>query len=250
MEPRAERSQRSCTTGPASEIAIEKIAIERDGAADRDLSKLIATTLVAQLTAEDKAIIGHSAEALSLGDTGRVIALALAKASESDVGFIGHTTLGTGLPKGDITRYDFNAIIRFDGNLKQAEVDGETLAAILAVANQDSDIPLEKRFGDFVYGNRREARGGQALPDRHQRLDRGERQGLSRPRRHRLRRPPRAEAEGDGREKSRLASARKIVANPAGQPGLVDATGGEVANDDDGFRLIGNEVDAVQSAET
>ena len=75
------------------------------------------------------------------------------RATESDVGFIGHTTLGTGLPKGDITRYDFNAIIRFDGGLKRAEIDGETLAAILAVANQDGDIPLEKRFGDYVYGN-------------------------------------------------------------------------------------------------
>ena len=123
----------------------------------------------------------------------------MAKATESDVGFIGHTTLGTSLPKGDITRYDFNAIVRFDGGLKQAEIDGETLAAILAVANQDGDIPSKSASATTSTATWSRPTG-KTLSHRHQRLDGGERQGLSRPRRHRLRRRPRPQAEGDGRQ--------------------------------------------------
>ena len=48
--------------GANPEIAIEKIAIERDGTADRDLSELVASTLAEHLTAEDEAIIATTAK--------------------------------------------------------------------------------------------------------------------------------------------------------------------------------------------
>ncbi len=75
----------------------------------------------------------------------------IAAKAGADVGFIGHTSFGAGLPKGDIRRYDFNACLRFEGKLMVTEVDGEVLKQILSRCNQDGDIPLAKRTGDYLY---------------------------------------------------------------------------------------------------
>jgi 2',3'-cyclic-nucleotide 2'-phosphodiesterase (5'-nucleotidase family) len=77
----------------------------------------------------------------------------MAEAARADVALVSHTTLGDGLPAGDVTRLDLDAFIRFDGPLHRARVDGRTLATILARANQDADMPLAARTGDFLYAN-------------------------------------------------------------------------------------------------
>ena len=60
-------------------------------------------------------------------------------------------SFGTGLPSGEVTKYVFDSVVRFDGKLVTAEVDRAALDAILARANQDGDIPLAARTGDFLY---------------------------------------------------------------------------------------------------
>ena len=64
---------------------------------------------------------------------------------------IGHTTFGTGLPQGEISKYVFDSVVRFDGKVVTAEVDQVTLDAILGRTNQEGDIPLTARTGDFLY---------------------------------------------------------------------------------------------------
>jgi 2',3'-cyclic-nucleotide 2'-phosphodiesterase (5'-nucleotidase family) len=134
-------------------LSLRQVPVALDGAADAELAALIAETMKTHLTAEELAVIGQSPEAQSLGQSARFAAASLAAAGAGDVGFIGHTTFGTGLPKGDVTKFVFDSVVRFDGKLMQAQVDRATLDAILTRCNQDGDIPLANRTGDFLYAS-------------------------------------------------------------------------------------------------
>lgn len=133
-------------------IAVGSTAVDLDAAPSPRIADLIATTLATHLTAEEKAVLGFSPRALTLGETGRAVAAAMARAAGADAGFIGHTTLGTGLAAGPVTRYAFDAVVRFDGKLMVAEAPAERLAGFMARANQDRPMPLAERSGDFLYG--------------------------------------------------------------------------------------------------
>lgn len=132
-------------------LSLRQVQIDRNGAADEDLTTLIAVTFAEHLTEEELIVIGISEKARTLGESARFAAAALAAAGAGDVGFVGHTTFGTGLPSGEITKYAFDSVVRFDGKLMRAEVDRPTLDALIARCNQDGDIPLSARTGDFLY---------------------------------------------------------------------------------------------------
>ncbi|MBN9333128.1 bifunctional metallophosphatase/5'-nucleotidase, partial [Devosia sp.] len=132
-------------------MSVAQSRVAADAAANAELAALIRDTLAEHLTEEELAAIGTSPAAMTLGQTGRFVAESMAKAGEGDIGFIGHTTLGNGLPQGDVSKYAFDSIVRFDGKLVVAEVDAATLAEILAVVNQDDAQTLEQRTGDFLY---------------------------------------------------------------------------------------------------
>lgn len=133
-------------------ITVGSTAVNLDAAPSPRIADLIAATLATTLTDEEKAVLGLSPRALTLGETGRAVAAAMARAAGAEAGFIGHTTLGTGLPAGPVTRYAFDAVVRFDGKLMVAEVSPERLASFMTRANQDRPMPLAERSGDFVYG--------------------------------------------------------------------------------------------------
>lgn len=138
-------------TGLGKAPAIETVTIDRGAPASPALKVLIEQTLEKHLTAEEREVVGKSAKAMTVDEAGRHVAQLIAAKTGADVGFVGHTSFGAGLPEGDIRRYDFNASLRFDGKLMVTEVDGEALAQILKRCNQDGDIPLASRTGDYLY---------------------------------------------------------------------------------------------------
>ncbi len=123
--------------------------------ADPALASLVASTLAAHLTPVERAIIGHNPKALTLGETGRAVSKGFADAVDADWGFIGHTTLGTGLKGGDVDQFHYDEVVRFDGKLQVAEIEASRMPAILKVCNQDGPTPIEDMTGDFIYAAER-----------------------------------------------------------------------------------------------
>lgn len=134
------------------DISVSQVTLSADSVADADLAALIEATMAEHLTDEERAAIGTSDAARSLAETGRFVAATMAEGAGADIGFIGHTTMGTGLPLGDVSLYAFNSIVRFDGDLVTAEVPAAVMAKILARANQDGPRGLDQLTGDFLYG--------------------------------------------------------------------------------------------------
>jgi 2',3'-cyclic-nucleotide 2'-phosphodiesterase (5'-nucleotidase family) len=71
-------------------------------------------------------------------------------AADADVGAIGNTTFGDGLPRGAVTRHRFRAFLRFDNPLVRATVDGATLRAVLARSNHFEEMPFADRTGEYL----------------------------------------------------------------------------------------------------
>ncbi|WEK04254.1 MAG: metallophosphoesterase [Candidatus Devosia phytovorans] len=135
--------------GAAPKVVQAEIA--RDAEGDAELAELVAAAMAEHLTDDERASVGSMASAMTLGESGRYVAGKIAEAAGADIGFIGHTSFGAGFPAGEISLYDYNSVLRFEGKIVTAEVDAAVLEEILGRVNQDGDLPLEARTGDFLY---------------------------------------------------------------------------------------------------
>lgn len=136
---------------PGAAAVLRRVDIDATGASSAALRDLIPAVLARHLTVEDRAIIGKNDKAMTVDEVGRFVADVMAKKAKADIGFVGHTSFGAGLPQGEVNRYSFNGSVRFDGKLMRTEVDAAVLAAILARCNQEGDIPLATRTGDYLH---------------------------------------------------------------------------------------------------
>jgi 2',3'-cyclic-nucleotide 2'-phosphodiesterase (5'-nucleotidase family) len=143
--------------GDTPRIALREVAVEPGVAEDAAHAALVRDLMAAHLTPAEREVLFRLPAALPLGEAARRASAAMGDAAGAATGLIGHTTFGTGLPAGDVTRFAFDAFLRFDGAVFRGEADRDALAAIAARANQDGELPLDRRIGDFAYAA--------ALPD-------------------------------------------------------------------------------------
>jgi 5'-nucleotidase/UDP-sugar diphosphatase len=145
---------------------VEQVAVRTDDPADPVFAKLVHDTLAQQLTAEDIAVVARSPRVMVPAEAALFAVEAARVAAGADVAIVGATTFGAGLPAGAVTRFAFDACVRFDGTLFVGEVDGVTMKTILSRANQDADTPFAERGGENLVA----AASTQLVPGRMYRL--------------------------------------------------------------------------------
>ena len=127
---------------------LEQLPLAADDPADPAMAKLVRETLAQHLTPEETAVVGRSSRALGPGEAAVFAVEAARVAARADVALVGATTFGAGLPAGDVTRFAFDACVRFDGPLFTGEVSGAWLRKIIARANQGLATPFAERGGE------------------------------------------------------------------------------------------------------
>jgi 5'-nucleotidase / UDP-sugar diphosphatase len=103
------------------------------------------------LSSEDLEIVGTVPENMNVLEGALWAVETIRKATGGDVAFLNHTSFGSGLAQGPLSRYRYNQFMRFDNNVMTATVDGETLSSILSLCNQQDQKDIHKRSGDFLY---------------------------------------------------------------------------------------------------
>lgn len=116
--------------------------------ADPALAKLVRDTLAQHLTPDETAVVARTPQAFAPAEAAKFAVEAARRAAKGDVALIGGTTFGAGLPAGNVSRFAFDACVRFDGPLFAAEVEGAHLQRILAKCNQTPDTPIAARAGE------------------------------------------------------------------------------------------------------
>jgi len=137
-----------------------------DEPAEPTLARLIGETLARELTPAETARVGRTPRELGPADAASFAVEAARVAAGADVAVIGATTFGAGLPAGEVSRFAFDACVRFDGTLWTADVSGAWLAALLRRANQGPATPFAERGGENLVA----ATGGDLQPGRTYRL--------------------------------------------------------------------------------
>jgi 2',3'-cyclic-nucleotide 2'-phosphodiesterase (5'-nucleotidase family) len=135
-------------TGEGPRWDVRPIPLPPAGPADAEFATVVRDTIDKNLTAEERAIVGTCARAMDPDEAARFAVDAARKAAGADVGLIGATTFGGGLPAGAVTRHAFDDCVRFDGTLYVGEVDGAQLQKILARASPGPSTPLSERTGE------------------------------------------------------------------------------------------------------
>ncbi len=140
---------------------VEQIALRPEDPAEPELARQIAATLAQHLTAEETTVVGRTAQALSPSEAAAFAVAAARTAAGADIAVVGATTFGAGLPAGAVTRFAFDACVRFDGPLFAAEVDGAWLRRLVARCNHGPDTPFAARTGENLVA----AAGSQVFED-------------------------------------------------------------------------------------
>lgn len=129
----------------------EDFPIRETVPADPVLARLVQQQRQQYLQPEDLEVVGRVDRSYTVQEAARWAVETLRQATGADIAALNHTSFGAGFRAGNVTRNEFNEFLRFDNKVVQAQIDAQTLAGILRLANQDQGKRFEDRTGDFVY---------------------------------------------------------------------------------------------------
>lgn len=153
-------------TGEDVRWEVESVQFGAESAVDPAWSERVTATLRRHLTPEETATVGRTRAPLAPAEAARFCVEAARAAADVDAAFVGATTFGAGLPEGAVSRFAFDACVRFDGPLFVGEIEGERLLALLSRANQGPDTPFAERGGENLLAATR----GEIQPGRRYRI--------------------------------------------------------------------------------
>ncbi len=137
----------------APDVQVHTLLTEDIKDKNQAFASLLEQTRKDTLTPQDLAIVGTVPEALNLSEAVDWTLQVMREKTGADVALFNHSSFGSGLPKGPLPLYRFNQFMRFENKLMMTTVDGKTLRAILANANQHLKNDIAQLSGDFVYAN-------------------------------------------------------------------------------------------------
>lgn len=146
--------------GGASVSFEERLTDEHEGV-DAELARRVEALYEAHLEPEDREVIGSVERGYTVRQAADWAVRTLADATDADVALLNHTSFGAGFRAGEVRRFEFDAFMRFDNDVMVTEMDGETLAEVLARTDQGPETPLSMRSGDFLYASEVEPRAGE-----------------------------------------------------------------------------------------
>ncbi len=114
---------------------------------------LVRAVMADHAAPEDREVLFTLPAPLPLPQAARRAAGIMARAAGANMAVINHTTFGTGLPAGPVTRLAFDAFLRFDGPILRATADARAMGAMAPRLNQDEPVALPSRIGDFAYAD-------------------------------------------------------------------------------------------------
>lgn len=138
-------------TAAGWDVREQSILIDDSVPANPGFAKEVAFERLEWLEREDVAYIGTVEADMSITEAIHWSIEVLRDATGADVAVANHTTYGSALPAGPLSRYRFDEFMRFDNDVVYVDVDGATLETILSSSNQDETTPVELRNGDFIY---------------------------------------------------------------------------------------------------
>ncbi|MCC5789753.1 MAG: metallophosphoesterase [Opitutales bacterium] len=104
------------------------------------------------LNSDDTEIIGTNPRGVSYRRAAQWVADQLRASLGVDATAINHTSIGSELPEGAISRYCFNAFVRFENELVSFRLSGEDLVRIREKATREQENPLACGRGDLLFG--------------------------------------------------------------------------------------------------
>lgn len=126
---------------------------EQNLASEARWVKKVSDLKEAWLNAGDLEILGVNDEEVAYRNAAQWVADQLRGNLKVDAAVINHTSIGSEMPKGPVSRYRFNSFLRFDNELVSFQLAGRELAEIKEKAEREQESPLACGRGDLLFGS-------------------------------------------------------------------------------------------------